>query len=189
VPVLDAGHILNVGVNQDEFVLLELDTKKITPGYYELIFEAKGRSNGKDLTMYSGVFPLHVREPDADLMRLYTVGKFYDTPIVDVLNLPQEKWEELKELNGTHMAYLGPTMREVIRGVRDTKWKIRTIQVTPTQDNNQYYSDVEMDKPSKLYHNFDKEVTEKLYSREDSFQKILGLDWQNKLGNQFKFPS
>ena len=188
LPLLDANTILEVKANQDEFLKLELNKDKTEPGYYELIFEAKGKFKNRELTMYSPVFPLHVAALNADIARLYVVGKFYDGPVSTVLNLEQDKWQDIKDMKKQDMMYLGPTMSEVMKGTKDSTWKIRSIKGKKSSAPGQFYMDIELNTPSLVYCDLNIPIEEKIYSTEDSFATILGPNWKKILQGKIKFP-
>lgn len=182
-PLLDTNTILEVKADKDEFLILELDSDRVQPGYYELIFEAKGRFDGKDLQMYSSVFSLHVAEPEADILRLYTIGKFYDTVAADVLKIDQSIWNSVKEINSDSLAFLGPTMVDLLtQKPQDKTWKIRTITGKRVDENDQYHLQVNPQIPSRIFCDLGIPVQEKIMDNEDVISRVLGDDWKNILG-------
>ncbi|HMK06143.1 MAG TPA: restriction endonuclease [Flavobacterium sp.] len=183
IPLLDADTILEIKADQDELLILELDSNRVLPGHYELIFEAKGRFDGKDLQMYSSVFSLHVAEPEADILRLYTIGKFYDTVAAEVLKIDQSIWSSVKKIGSDSLPFLGPTMADLLmQKSQDRTWKIRTITGERVDENDHYQLRVNPQVPSRIFCDLGIPVQEKIMDNEDIMSRVLGDDWKNILG-------
>ncbi|MCW3070301.1 MAG: hypothetical protein JWO44_191 [Bacteroidetes bacterium] len=180
VSILKPGQLFEVKINKDDYFAFELDDKQATDGYYEIIFEAKGKLDGREMIMYSSVFPLHITDSKADLINLYTVGKFYDTPADDILNISNEKWDQMKKIGKDAMPFLGSTIINASEGANDATWKVRMLEGTPADDDPQSM-DVDPSKPSDIYLDLEIPIREKLYSYQDVFDKMLGTNWQDKI--------
>lgn len=183
VHLLDANTILEVKPDKDEFLILELDKAEVKPGHYEIIFEAKGRLNKRDTRMYSTVFSLHVAHKDADILRLHTVGKFYDSPVDEILNVDSKIWNAIKQIDEDRIAYLGPTFLDFQnQESKDDTWKVRTVKGFRENDSDQFVLHVPANSHSEILCDLGIPIKEKILHREDIYKNFLGNNWKDILG-------
>jgi hypothetical protein len=181
VSLLEKDQLFEVKSNSDDYLAFELNADQAESGYYDLIFEIKGRSGKRDFLLYSSIFPLHISDQNTDKVSLQTVGKFYDSPVASIFNIPQEKWNNLKNKAEGEITFLGPTIMDVIAGKTDTIWKIRCIKGNSGQNENESYIDIDKDSSSEVYLDLKIPIEERLFKREDVFEKFLGSDWQKTM--------
>jgi hypothetical protein len=169
-----------------EHLVLVLD-KAAGPGLYSVMFRIHGRCNGESITRLSPIFVFHVEDTGTDLLTLQVVGRHYDSPAAQVLNLPRSAWKRLKrEVKPQNMrVYLGPTDHEVVHHKTDTTWMIRSIKTQPGRASNTASWSTE--NPYTVVLDLGTPVDEELYSATEAFRRVSGSDrWQDLLPLQLK---
>jgi hypothetical protein len=153
----------------------------LEPGFYHIMFRARGKSGGGPVDLYSPSFPVNVRDPREDVLVLH-VMKHYDSAAPHVLNLDQATWNSLKAETASKnkMLFLGPSLVDIPRRIKDSTWLIREVLGTPSTGNDQGIS-IPFNQPSKVLIDLGVSVEEELYSLNNAFQRVFGADPSRKL--------
>ncbi len=171
IALLSIDEIFEVGRDKDDYFTFELNPDGNVYGYYELIFEVVGHLAERKITMYSSVFPLHISDPNANIVKVYTFGKFYDTVSQNVLALSESIWNNIKDIDYENMPFLIPQTNDSFKDNENSTW-----QISLTKDNLGKLIDLGIP------------IEEKIYSSEDVFFNIFGKNWKNILSNPPTFP-
>lgn len=173
--------ILNIRARDSEHAELLLDSS-LQPGLYQIMFTLQGRSDGVEVTCHSPVFIFHKTEPGTDLLTLRVWGRHYDSPVEQIVNLPNAIWKSLKrEVKSANSdVYLGPAPQDIMHNKADRTWMIRGVRREPGEkEHTAYFS---MDEPSTVIMDLGTPIDEELYSVDDAFNRNAGIDkWQNLL--------
>jgi hypothetical protein len=176
--------VWTVGPDAIEHATLLLD-HGIGPGIYQVAFEISGRIDGETVTRLSPTFVFHVDEPDCDMLILHVVGRHYDSPARQVLQLPRHEWGRLKRGAGSadRSLYLGPSNYEIINQKTDNTWVIRAVRTRlGSVEHTDDWSRVES--PTVLL-DLGTPVDEELYSTRVALSRVMGEDgWQDLLPKQ-----
>jgi hypothetical protein len=173
--------VLNVRARGSEHAELLLDSS-VQPGLYQIMFMLQGRADGVEVTRHSPVFVFHKSGPGIDLLTLRVWGRHYDSPVEQILNLPNAIWKKLKrEVKSPNRdVYLGPAPQDTMHKKADRTWMIRGVRTEPgDKENTVHFS---MNEPSTVIMDLGTPIDEKLYSVDDAFNQNSGIDkWQNLL--------
>ena len=178
--------IWQINANSTEHLVLVLD-KTTGPGLYSVMVRIHGRRDGESIMRLSPIFVFHVKDAGTDLLTLQVVGRHYDSPAAQVLNLPRSAWKRLKrevESKNTRV-YLGPTDHEIIRHKTDTTWMIRSVKTE--SDGPPHTETWSFQDPYTVVMDLGTPVDEELYSASEAFRRVTGSDeWQDLLPLQLK---
>lgn len=119
--ILERNQLIEVKSGKSEYLKFIL-SDNAKPGFYQLIFDLVGRFRQKTFSVYSSVFALNKLDPQADILNLHVVGKYYDTPVKEILNLDESSWAQLK-LN-PELKFLGQTFVGSMSGEQHETWKV-----------------------------------------------------------------
>jgi hypothetical protein len=172
--ILNTGTLFEVKPDSVENICLML-SDNAAPGYYQFIVEIRGRLRSNTVTMYSQIFSLHIPASDADVCRLCVVGKYYDSPVVKILNLSADEWSLIKNRPKNSIAFLGPTINSIPRGDFYNEWKISELE--GTIDGHQMT--INPSSTDKQVLNLSIPIEEELYSLNDVIRQ-LGLTLFNE---------
>lgn len=170
---LNEGKILEVKSNSQEYVEFKL-SQKCEPGYYELIFEINCIEGGRTFSLYSSVFPLHKKSPKNNIINLCVLGKYYDTPVHNILDLDIKTWQDVKREYPNCLKYLGPTMCDTVNDdYKFDTWKINLLKGKRKKEKGITSLEFSSTKKSDLLVDLKIPIEEKLYTTEDAFREVL----------------
>jgi len=159
--ILEKENIIKISPQNDETFAFEL-SDSANSGYYELIFISKGFIKDKPIVFYSPIFPLHIKSKNtrSNLISLNVVGKHYESPVEYLLNLDNEKWNNLKRISWSkkHLVYLGNTMEDIIKNKISKDFYIKTVK--KKKENI-------LSSSSKIFMKLDFESNEELFNKND----------------------
>lgn len=135
--LMKSGRAIQLAARDTQVLVLPLDPTT-PPGLYEFFFRARGHVDGRGCEVFSGRFQVHIQSPDCDLLQLWVMGRHYEEPVQELLDLPAGQWDRLKELSREpdSQIYLGPTWHEVMLEKPDDRWLIRRFPVEPRPDGS-----------------------------------------------------
>jgi hypothetical protein len=153
----------------------------LEPGFYHIMFRARGKCGGETVDLYSPSFAVNVRDPREDVLVLH-VMRHYDSAAQHVLNLDQASWNSLKAETASQskMLFLGPSLVDIPRRINDPTWLIREVEGNSSAGNDRSIS-IPFDQPSKVLLDLGVSVEEELYSLTNAFQRVFGADSSRKL--------
>jgi hypothetical protein len=151
------------------------------PGFYHIIFRARGKCGEETVDLYSPSFVVNVRDPREDVLILH-VMKHYDSAARHVLNLDQASWGSLKAKTGLKniILFLGPSLVDIPRRIKDSTWRIRELVGTASAGNERSIS-IPFDQPSRVLLDLGIPVEEELYCQNNAIQRVVGADNSRKL--------
>jgi hypothetical protein len=155
--------------------------ENLEPGFYDIIFRARGKCAGEAVDLYSPSFVVNVRDPGEDVLVLH-VMRHYDSAAPHVLKLDQASWNSLKAETASQskMLFLGPSLVDIPRRIRDSTWLVREVFGTPSAGNDRSIS-IPFKQPSRILLDLGIPVEEELYSLTDAIQRVCGADSSMKL--------
>jgi hypothetical protein len=168
-----AGKVLNV--DPGSFCILLTLAKGTPPGLYWLLVRAVGQVDGRSVRLNSPQIVLHVRSAAEDTVRLWVCGRYYDSPAEQLLVLPEDKWERIRELSedDSQWTFIGPTPPDTLRGTKDQEWVLRAVALTDADNGAKTFS---TQAESKVVFSLGTPLDEHIYSVKDAFQSAMGGD-------------
>jgi hypothetical protein len=153
----------------------------VDPGFYRIIFRARGKHAGETVDLYSPTFSVNVRDPREDVLLLHVL-KHYDSAAPHVLNLDKSTWNSLKAETRAKgvMVFLGPSLVDIPRRIKDSTWLIREVVGTPHAGDDRRIS-IPFNQPSKTLLDLGIPVEEELYSLTSALQRVLDADSSKRL--------
>lgn len=104
-------------------------SNKCQPGYYEILFEITYIQDDKIHKLLSPVFPLHKKNENNDILEVFIVGKFYDSPSEEILKIYTFEWRKAKYSELNTVKFLGPSINNIVQNnFTDITWKINQIK-------------------------------------------------------------
>jgi hypothetical protein len=169
---LNNGRLIEVKNGSNEYVQFKL-SKKCDPGYYELIFEINCVEGGKSFSLFSSVFCLHKKSVRNDIVNLCIVGKYYDTPVTDILNLELKAWQIIKRDYPNRLKYLGPTDNDTLdkKNMGNT-WTINLLKGKKQKENGRHSLEVKSSRKSEMLIDLKIPIEEALYTMQDVFKEM-----------------
>lgn len=166
-------NLIEVKSNSEEYIHFEL-SKGFDAGYYELLIEIDCISNGRQISLFSGVIPLHKNASTNNLVSLMVVSRYYDTPVDHILKLPPKEWHLIKKEYKNVQKYLGPTMNDLSQNrVYGKFWEIRTTKGKTYKEGNTTYFEVGSNTKSRSLLKLSLPVEEKIHTAWDSIKKFI----------------
>lgn len=175
------GKIWRVNGGATESVALLLD-ERAPAGLYHVTFTIKGTLDGRPITRSSSCFAIHVAESDTDILAFNVFGKYYDSPVAQVLRLHEEAWNNLQaEVHKPgRMVFLGPAFHEIMTRQVDATWIIRACKIEPGDDD--LSATIDYMEPTTVLLDLGIPVDEELYTQDKIMSDMLGAEnWQKLL--------
>ncbi|MEO8149642.1 MAG: hypothetical protein ABI723_18535 [Bacteroidia bacterium] len=167
-------NLLEVKSNSNEFLEFKL-SQKCDKGYYELIFEINCVEGGRTFSLYSPIFQLHKKSFKNDLLNLCVVGKYYDTPVYNILNLDDKTWFTIKREYPNCLKFLGPTDNDTVQEKESDKtWTINLLKGKRSKSDGVYSLDIKSSRQTKLLADLKIPIEEHIYTLTDVKREILG---------------
>lgn len=179
------GDVWRVEGGATESIALLLN-RNTPAGLYQVMFSIDGKLEGRQITRHSPSFAVHVPDGDTDLLRLYVLSRYYDSPATQLLRLDTPTWNRLKQEVSDPMkrVFLGPTMREVMINQVDNTWVVRTCDVTPEENGATIISPAD---PTTVILDLKSPVDEEVMSLNTVMTKLTGTDkWYEYVINTLK---
>jgi hypothetical protein len=171
---LNEGNLFEVKDNSIECIEFKL-SQKCEPGYYELIFEINCIDGEKSFSLFSPIFQLHKKSITNDILKLCVVGKYYDTPVKNILELDERTWMTAKRELLNHIKYLGPTINDTAQDKEKPQtWAINLLKGKRDKTNGVYALDIKSTRQAKLLVDLNIPIEETIYTKEDAFREVLG---------------
>jgi hypothetical protein len=169
---LNADRILEIKNNSTEYIEFKL-SNKCQPGYYELLFEINCVEEGSQFLLYSSIFQLHKMSLKNDSVNLCVVGKYYDSPVEEILRLNNSTWMNIKREYSNGIKYLGPTIIDVVENkVKPLTWSVNLLQGKRSKADGSYFLNINSTSRPKLVIDLKIPIEEHIYTREDAFREI-----------------
>lgn len=182
VDLLQEEQLFNIEPRKSETIIFELKGKAV-PGFYELVFIARGTLGNSPIELKSKVLPLMVSDKNANRLKLET-WRFYDTPVETILYLEQNKWNRLKAevKKGKYELYLGQTPPEIDQKVlipAGSNWKIKGVKKIDVDETG--YS-IRANAQSKVFVDLGIPIGEQLFELDEEHKQMIEfVKYQNPL--------
>lgn len=153
----------------------------LEPGFYHILFRARGKCGSETVDLYSASFLVNVRDQSENALVLH-VMKHYDSAAPHVLKLDEVTWSSLKtETTSTSkMVFLGPSLVDFSRRTEDSTWLIREVVGTPMESDGSHLS-ISFGQPSKILFDLGIAVEEELYFLNNAIQRVTGTETSTTL--------
>lgn len=171
--------LIEVKKCSNEYIEFKL-SQKCEPGYYEMIFEINCMDGNKTFSLYSPVFQLHKKSLANDLANLNVCGKYYDTPVDEILKLDTKTWQTLKHDYPDQLKYLGPTINDIIQENKiGNTWTVNLLKGKKVKTNGEFVLEIKPTRKSTLLTDLKIPIRETIHKKEDSIRRILNhMSWQ-----------
>jgi hypothetical protein len=172
------GRLLNV--QPGSFGMILTLAKGTAPGLYWLSLNAAGQVDGRSIRISSPQSVLHVRSSSEDTVRLWVLGRFYDSPARQLLTLPHDMWERVREVanDDEQWTFIGPAPPETLKGVKDKEWLLRAVALTEAANGKKTLS---LQAESKVVFSLGTPVDEDVYSVKDARHRALETDQASQI--------
>jgi hypothetical protein len=166
------GKVWQIGGRAVELIQVTLARATVS-GLYTFQFRVKAHLDGRAVSMSSAALTVLVPSQEEDVLRLKVAGRHYDSPIEALLKSSTEDWDKLQGYTARldEFIYLGPTPVDVVRGVTDQQWLVRSLPVTDDGSGRKIYSS---DTQSRIVHPLGIPVEEELFSVAEAGRRIFG---------------
>jgi hypothetical protein len=170
------GKVLNV--EHGSFGMILTLAKETAPGLYWLSVSAVGQVDGRSVRISSSQTAIHVRSSSEDAVRLWVLGRFYDSPASQLLTLSDEMWGRVRELakDEGQWTFLGPAPPETLKGMKDKEWLLRAVALTEAANGKKT-----LQGESRVAFSLETPVDEDIYSVSDALQHALGTDQASQI--------
>jgi len=169
---LNEDNLLLVKSNTEEFIEFKL-SGTCKPGYYELIFEINCLDRGRSFSLCSTVFPLHKKSNRSDMTSLCIIGKYYDTPVLDILNLDSKLWHKIKRNYDYKIKFLGQTDNDLIQNKEiGSSWTINLLKGKKEKENGATVLTVKTSRQSELLMDLKIPIEEKIFTIKDANNEV-----------------
>jgi nucleoside phosphorylase len=150
-----------------EALRIEL-AEETAPGIYQLQFITRAATLGGSQIVASPIFYLHVPSGIEDTLHLHTFGRHYDDPIERILDLPEQEWRRLVNLQALdRWLWIGPLPNETIQGASvPERWEIRAQNTPGSDDPNDDTTEKVVVLPGR--------IGEPIYNIADSAARVTG---------------
>ena len=172
------GKVLDV--EPGSFGMILTLAKETAPGLYWLSLCVCGQVDGRSIRISSPQTVLHVRSASENTVRLWVLGRFYDSPASQLLALSNDLWGRVRDLadDSGQWTFIGPAPPETLKGLKDKDWLLRAVALTETADGKKTIS---LQAESKVVFSLGTPVDEDIYSVKDALQHTLGTDQASQL--------